>query len=157
MHTNGCDFTYDADGNLERTVRPGYDDLQLGWNSLGQMTTAWRYQRGSASYGYDALGRRVQRVDGNGSVVRYLYDGDDLLMELNASGQPIREYTHNPGVDRPHAVRMKCESRGGLTYPSARRTPNRHCCKHEAARVSRSRSRCAGQSVKPRVGSTRTS
>jgi YD repeat-containing protein len=116
MHTNGYDFTYDADGNLERKVRPGYDDLQLGWNSLGQMTTAWRYQRGSASYGYDALGRRVQRVDGNGSVARYLYDGDDLLMELNASGQPIREYTHNPGVDRPHAVRMKCESRGGLTY-----------------------------------------
>ena len=44
-------------------------------------------------------------------MTRSLYDGDDLLMELDGAGNPVREYTHIPGVDRRHAVRM-----GGQTY-----------------------------------------
>ena len=57
-------------------------------------------------YGYDAFGRRVRRTAPDGTVTRYLYDGDDLLMELDGAGNPIREYTYYPGVDRPHSVRI---------------------------------------------------
>ena len=51
------------------------------------------------------------------TVVRYdmatitLYDGDDLMMELDGAGNPVREYTYYPGVDQPHSVRI-----AGQTY-----------------------------------------
>ena len=99
-------LSYDLDGNLIQKVK-GSNDLVLTWNKLGQMVSAASSQRGTAYYGYDAFGRRVRRTAPNGTVVRYLYDGDDLLAELDgATGQTIREYTYYPGVDRPHSVRV---------------------------------------------------
>ena len=85
----------------------------LGWNSLGQLTQASRYQKGTATYGYDAFDRRVRRTAPDGTVIRYLYDGDDLLMEVDGAGNSIREYTYLPGVDRPHSVRV---SQTGASY-----------------------------------------
>lgn len=111
-------LTYDADGNLTRKLLPGYDDLKPGWNSLGQMDTVWRYQRGTVRYGYDASGRRVRRTAPDGTITRYLYDGDDLLMELDAAGSPTRTYTYYPGVDRPHSVHTN-----GQTYYYAMEEP----------------------------------
>ncbi|MDQ3592716.1 MAG: RHS repeat-associated core domain-containing protein, partial [Actinomycetota bacterium] len=108
-------FSYDAEGNLTRKLRPGYDDLKPGWNSLGQMDTVWRYQRGTVRYGYDAFGRRVRRTAPDSTVTRYLYDGDDLLMELDAAGKPIRTYTYYPGVDQPHSVHVAGQA-GEQTY-----------------------------------------
>jgi len=108
---NGFIATYDADGNLTRKVKPGVDDVTLAWNSLGQLASGWRHQRGSFAYGYDPLGRRVRRTGTNGIVTYYLYDGDDLLLEANASGYRIRQYTHSPGVDQPLSLHT-----GGATY-----------------------------------------
>ncbi|HYW09751.1 MAG TPA: phycobilisome rod-core linker polypeptide, partial [Longimicrobium sp.] len=117
---DGQYLAYDADGNLTRKVRPGYDDVTPGWNSLGQMDTVWRYQRGTVKYGYDAFGRRVRRTAPDGTVMRYLYDGDDLLMELDGPGNPVREYTHLPGVDQPHSLRV---SATGANYYYAMDNP----------------------------------
>jgi YD repeat-containing protein len=107
MAFGGYQFTYDADGNLLRKWKTGYDRT-LGWNSLGQMTSATVAGQGTATYGYDALGRRVRRTAPNGTVTRYLYSGHDLLMELDGSGNPIREYgarrnRHARLVRRRHA------------------------------------------------------
>ncbi|CAA9324851.1 MAG: hypothetical protein AVDCRST_MAG68-2024 [uncultured Gemmatimonadetes bacterium] len=118
---DGYTLSYDADGNLTSKLKPGVDDVQPSWNSLGQMTGAWRHERGIVWYGYDAFGRRVRRTAPDGSVTRYLYDGDDLLMELDGAGNPIREYTHFPGVDRPHSVRSW--PNGGATYYYATDNP----------------------------------
>ena len=63
---------------------------------------------------HHASQHRVRRTAPDGTVVRYLYDGDDLLAELDgATGQTIREYTYYPGVDRPHSVRA---AHSGATY-----------------------------------------
>jgi RHS repeat-associated protein len=99
-------FQYDNEGNLLRKVKPGYDDLTLTWNSLGQVASASRYQRGTVQYGYNGFGERVRRTSSDGTVIRFLYDRDDLFMELDGAGSPIREYTYYPGIDRPHSVRV---------------------------------------------------
>jgi RHS repeat-associated protein len=117
---DGYQFTYNADGNLLGKLKPNVDQLSLAWNSLGQVTGAWRAGYGSITYGYDAFGRRVRRTAPDGSVTRYLYDGDDLLMELDGAGNPVREYTYYPGIDNPHSLRV---SATGASYYYATESP----------------------------------
>ncbi|MBB4636556.1 RHS repeat-associated core domain-containing protein [Longimicrobium terrae] len=115
---NGYTLTYDADGNLLQRSKPNTRTTTLQWNSLGQLTYASRTGTGggSATYAYDPAGRRVQRTDGGGGVIRTLYDGDDILMELNGSGSPVLEYTYLPGVDNPLSVRSWAAGQNGAAY-----------------------------------------
>lgn len=115
---NGYTLTYDSDGNLLQRSKPNMSTTTLQWNSLGQLTYASRTGTGggSATYAYDPAGRRVQRTDGGSGVIRTLYDGDDILMELDGSGNPVREYTYLPGVDNPLSVRSWAAGQSGAAY-----------------------------------------
>lgn len=85
---------------------PLYDDN-------GNMTSD-----GSSFYGYDLENRlvsasngRVLRYDPNGRLYQtaggasgtttFLYDGDALVAEYNATGTMLRRYVHGPDVDEP--------------------------------------------------------
>jgi RHS repeat-associated protein len=106
---NGYSFTYDEEGNITRKYKTGYDQ-RFTWNSLGQLT-AVTTNGATVSYGYDGLGRRVRRTEG-GQPRYFLYDDDDLILEANASGEPLRMYAYWPGIDQPHSVRV---TSGGTT------------------------------------------
>jgi YD repeat-containing protein len=111
----GYQVEYDADGNVTRKYRAdGSFDQRLFWNSLGQLDSVWTNGIGTLRYGYDGWGRRVRRTDQYGGVMRYLYDGHDLLMETDAAGSPIREYTYYPGIDEPHSLRRSSD--GAMFY-----------------------------------------
>jgi RHS repeat-associated protein len=71
----------------------------------------------TATYGYDAWGRRVRKTV-DGVTTGYLHDGDDLVLEMDGSGSPVREYAYYPGVDNPHSMRY-----GGQTYYYATELP----------------------------------
>jgi len=74
-------YEYDAENKLARVVSPG--------------TTA--------NYRYDGLGRRVEKeiIAGGTVVTRYVYDNEDILLELNGSNNIVARYTHGPGIDEP--------------------------------------------------------
>ena len=55
---------------------------------------------GSATLGYDPLGRLAQTV-GAGVTTRFAYDGADLIAEYSASNTMLRRYVHGPGSDEP--------------------------------------------------------
>ena len=55
----------------------------------------------SASFTYDALNRRTGRTI-NGLAVRYLYDGMDIVQEIEGN-RVTAGYIHGPGVDEPLA------------------------------------------------------
>ena len=57
---------------------------------------------GTVDYTYDALGRRVSKVV-NGTATQYLYDGLNLIAELDASGDAIAWYVYTLNVDEPLA------------------------------------------------------
>ena len=59
----------------------------------------------TTTFAYDGLGRRVRKTPASGYPEIYLYDGDNLVVQVNYAMQPIREYSYYPGVDQPHAVR----------------------------------------------------
>ena len=56
------------------------------------------------SYKYDGLGRRVEEEVSDGAtikVTRYIYDNEDILLELDGSNNITARYTHGPGIDEP--------------------------------------------------------
>ena len=53
----------------------------------------------SLNYKYDALGRRIQRTTRNGANERYVYDGNDVLLDLNADWSVATTYLNGPGID----------------------------------------------------------
>ncbi|HEX7794238.1 MAG TPA: RHS repeat-associated core domain-containing protein, partial [Vicinamibacterales bacterium] len=101
---NGYTYAYDADGNVIGKSGPGLSQT-LVWNSLNQLTSITT-NNVTVTFGYDGFGRRVRK----GST-GYLHDGADLLLELDASGNPVAEYGYLPGIDQPFSV-----TRGGQTY-----------------------------------------
>ncbi len=49
------------------------------------------------------MGRRIEKV-ANGQTKRYVYDGEDILLEYDGSNVLQARYTHGPGIDEPIAV-----------------------------------------------------
>jgi RHS repeat-associated protein len=109
-HFDGYTLEYDADGNLTHKYLAA-DSLQLNqryrWNALGQLAEVTR-NGVTTDFGYDGLGRRVRKSTG-GNTTRYLWDGNQLVMELDSAGAPIREYAFYPGIDSPHSVRRSSD------------------------------------------------
>jgi hypothetical protein len=59
---------------------------------------------------YDALGRKFKNVQKNaqGQVTgdkRFVYDGLDLIADLNSSDQVVASYTNGLGIDDPLVMR----------------------------------------------------
>src|SRR4030095_2026445 len=57
----------------------------------------------TVNYKYDGLGRRVEKevIDAGTAMTRYLYDNEDILLELNAANSIVARYTYGPGIDEP--------------------------------------------------------
>ncbi len=53
----------------------------------------------TVSYKYDGLGRRIQRTTSAGASERYVYDGQDVLLDLNADWSVAATYLNGPGID----------------------------------------------------------
>jgi RHS repeat-associated protein len=115
---NGFTLQYDADGNLTRKVKSGVADYSFTWNSLGQLVEVMDNSSSVLTeFGYDGFGRRARKTSWVGttpSTTHYLWDGDDLVAELDGAGNPIREYAYYPGIDRPHSVRRASD--GAVFY-----------------------------------------
>jgi RHS repeat-associated protein len=90
---NGTTYTYDARGNLTSDgSRTFVYDVENRLTSVAGGA--------SMTLTYDPLGRLRQTVAG-ASTTQFLYDGDRLVAEYNASGTLLRRYAHGSGVDEP--------------------------------------------------------
>ena len=96
--TATASYSYDNNGNLvHKTDALGTRDFYYDEeNRLTQVTLPG----GSAvNYKYDALGRRIQRTTSAGANERYIYDGQDALLDLNADWSVAATYLNGPGID----------------------------------------------------------
>jgi RHS repeat-associated protein len=85
---NYTQYTYDAENRLIKV-----EDFVAG-NSTAAFTSTYRY---------DGLGRRIEKI-ANGQTRRYIYDGEDILLEYDGTNTLQARYTHGPGIDEPIAV-----------------------------------------------------
>jgi RHS repeat-associated protein len=90
-------YTYDANGNLtQKTDNTG--TWTYAWDYENRLKQVTRPDTQSITYKYDALGRRVQRIPSNGDSTTYVYDGDDVIKDINSDGSTV-EYLNGLGVD----------------------------------------------------------
>lgn len=87
-------FGYDSNGNLASDGASSYTyDVE---NRLVAAAGAT-----SANLVYDPLGRLWQVTGRNDQRTQFLYDGDQLSAEYDASGNLLRRYVHGTGEDDP--------------------------------------------------------
>ena len=97
--TNGT-YQYSAAGCLTNIAYAGKDvsqTLGLTWDGQYQLTAV---STGAVveSYAYDALGRRVMTAAG-GVTNWHVYDGAQVIADLNGTGAVLRTYVWGPGID----------------------------------------------------------
>ncbi|MCS6328970.1 MAG: hypothetical protein H8K06_18065 [Nitrospira sp.] len=110
--TTDANFTYqyDDNGNLTRkTLLATGNYTQYSYDAENRLIQVQEFAAGNptavttSSYRYDGLGRRIEKV-ANGQTTRYIYDGEDILLEYDGSNVLQARYTHGPGIDEPIAV-----------------------------------------------------
>jgi len=105
---SSCTYVTDSlgDGNvLQRTC--GGETVRFHWTAESRLKAVKIVGGDSLDFRYDAGGRLVRR-DLNGAAQAYfLWQGDNLLAELNGTATAtakVAEYSYYPGLDHPHAV-----------------------------------------------------
>ncbi len=93
-----ANFGYDANGNLisDGTYVFTYD---VENRLVGRAPASG--PGGAVALSYDPLGRLFQVSSTAGPTTQFLYDGDALVAEYDASGAMTHRYVHYPGADRP--------------------------------------------------------
>lgn len=74
----GVPFTYDANGNITNDGVHSYS-----WNTRNQLVAI--DSGGAASFSYDALGRRTSKAIAGLGTTSFLYDGLNVIQELNGA------------------------------------------------------------------------
>ena len=122
-------YTYNTSNQLTSTPAATYTydnnaNTLTKADATGTTTYSWDYENrlkqatlpgtgGTVSFKYDPFGRRVQKVFNQGgttTTTNYLYDGANILEEVDNSGNVLARYTQGPGIDQPLS-----ELRGGST------------------------------------------
>jgi len=92
-------YGYDSNGNLTSKAE-GSDIWTYAWDAENRLKRVLKNAAEVASFAYDPLGRRVEKVAG-GVTSTWTYDGEDILREI--SGTTTLKYVHGPGIDEPLA------------------------------------------------------
>ena len=103
-------YQYDDNGNLiKKTLLSTGSFTQYTYDAENRLTQVEDFAAANptpaftSTYRYDGLGRRIEKI-ANGQTKRYIYDGEDILLEYDGSNVLQARYTHGPGIDEPIAV-----------------------------------------------------
>jgi RHS repeat-associated protein len=103
---NGCTYGTDADGNVTSRTCTGQPSLTatFTWSAEGRLKSITN-QGNTYNLQYNASGQLVRIDLGATPQAHYLWDGDNLLAELNGPATiKLAEYSYYPGLDNLHAL-----------------------------------------------------
>ena len=95
---NASAFTYDANGNLTTKIDAS-GSWTYTWDYENRLTQASLSGGVTVDYSYDALGRRIQRSSSASGTTKFVYDGSDVIRDLDSSGNTVADYLNGPGTD----------------------------------------------------------
>jgi RHS repeat-associated protein len=111
----GYTLGYDLDGNMISKVGNGLSRTYV-WDALNQLREIWNGGILLAAFAYDALGRRVSKTTPI-EAERYVYDRENVILDLNGAGQVKREYGYWPGQDDLFSYWTPTDSMSVVTDP----------------------------------------
>ncbi len=102
------DYSYDARGNLLLESDRGTGArVAYTWNARNQLRQVDYFANAITTlpvrriqYTYDPIGRRASKTD-NGAAQNFVYDGDDLVAVLDASGGVVFSNVFSGAIDEP--------------------------------------------------------
>src|SRR6185312_10622708 len=101
------DYTYDADGNVITRFMPQYNvTWSYHWSSDNRLLSGGSDWGGMENLDYDPLGQPVvMRKGSDNHIARVtLYDGGNVLADLDSLGNREGEYVYDAGTDHPYAL-----------------------------------------------------
>lgn len=96
-NTNSANYSYDANGNLISKSEAAGTTF-YSWDFENRLKQVTLPNGNTVAYKYDALGRRIQRVPGAGVSTNFIYDGQDVIKDINSDGSTV-DYLNGPGID----------------------------------------------------------
>lgn len=100
-----CIYVTDSlgDGNvLSRTC--GSEVVRFSWTAESRLAALKVVGGDSVELAYDAAGRLARRKLIGAAARFFLWQGDNLLAEIDSVTGKVAEYSYYPGLDNPHAV-----------------------------------------------------
>jgi len=97
VSANGTSYAYDTNGNLTSKT-DATESWSYTWDYENRLKQASLSGGVTVTYSYDALGRRIQRSSPS-STTRFVYDGADVMRDLDGTGATIADYLNGPGID----------------------------------------------------------
>ena len=95
---NSDTYAYNVNGNLtSKTDANG--SWSYSWDFENRLNQASKSGGVAVTYAYDALGRRIQQTSSTGGTTKFVYDGADVLRDLDGGGATIADYLNGPGID----------------------------------------------------------
>jgi RHS repeat-associated protein len=91
-------YTYDNNGNT-LTKNDGTGTTTFTWDFENRLTSVHPSGQTTVTFKYDPFGKRIQK---GGSA--YVYDGSNLIEEVDAGGNLAAHYVFGSGVDEPLAA-----------------------------------------------------
>ena len=98
-------YTYDNNGNTLTDA----SGKSYSWDFENRLTQAVVPGTGTTTFKYDPFGRRIQKSGPLGTT-NYLYDGNNLVEEVDQSGNVLARFTQSANIDEPLSA-----LRGGTT------------------------------------------
>jgi RHS repeat-associated protein len=112
-NTANATYSYDNNGNLvSKTDALG--TWTFVYDEENRLTEVNKPGGLTINYKYDGLGRRIQRTTNAGANERYVYDGNDALIDLNADWSVAATYLNDSGLDRH--LRQTSPTAGGAYF-----------------------------------------
>jgi RHS repeat-associated protein len=97
-------YTYDNNGNTLIKTSAG-TSTQYTWDFENRLSSViLPGSGGTVTFKYDPFGRRIQKSLLSG-MTNYLYDGRNVIEEIDGSGNEIASYTDGGNIDEPLAER----------------------------------------------------
>jgi len=106
LTANGISYGYDNNGNLIGKS----DGTNYEYDYENRLIKVTLPDTSQVMYQYSASGDRLSRTNSSGTTY-YLYDLEDILMELDEDRVQQARYIHGPGIDEPISMH-----RGGNAF-----------------------------------------
>jgi len=104
-------YQYDNNGNLTQKTNKTTSAFTLyEYDAENKLIRVVREDGSIVNYKYDGLGRRIEK-EVDSVVTQYIYDNEDILLELDGANDIAARYTHGFGFDEPLIV-----ERSGQTF-----------------------------------------